>query len=103
MVSVFFCFLLVVDNDACCTNILLPLLRRKKTTEEQYIPYLLKFIAWKHGGAEEYEKGAVFMQAQLLEITLRDLVCYMFLQASHMEDVQSQRTSLSIPDQEGWR
>jgi hypothetical protein len=50
-------------------------MRRKKTTEEQYIPYLLKFMTWKHGHKEEYEKETVFTQAQLLESTPRELVC----------------------------
>jgi hypothetical protein len=61
-------------------------MRRKKTTEEQYLPYLLKFMTWKHGREEEYEKGTVFTQAQLLEITPRDLVRYMSLQAYQTED-----------------
>jgi hypothetical protein len=60
-------------------------MRMKKTTAELYTPYLLKFMAWKHG-REEYEKGAVFTLAQLFEITPRDIVRYMCLQAYQTED-----------------
>jgi hypothetical protein len=59
-------------------------MRQKKTTEEQYRPYLLKFMAWKDGQA--YGQDTVFTQAQLLEIRPRDLVRYMCLQAYKTAD-----------------
>jgi hypothetical protein len=60
------------------------MVRRKKTTEEQYRPYLLKFMAWKDG--QEYGQDTAFTHAQLLEIRPRNLVRYMCLQAYKTAD-----------------
>jgi hypothetical protein len=75
-------------------------MRRKKTTEEQYRPYLLKFMAWKDGG-QEYGQDTVFTQAQLLEISSRDLVRYMCLQAYKTADPTAEDKLLEI--QQYWK
>jgi hypothetical protein len=57
--------------------------RRKKTTEEQYDPYLHKFMVWKDG--TNYPAWTVFTQEQLLAIRARHLVQYMSLLAYQTE------------------
>jgi hypothetical protein len=58
--------------------------RRKKTAEEQYVPYLHRFMEWKDG--REYAEGTVFTAAQLLEIRPIHICRYMSLLAYGTEN-----------------